>query len=106
MTQTFEQLTDTFVLAMWPFYGLSVAAIYRLRRSQPHLNRPYKVIGYPVVPAVFVAASFYLVINALITDPVWTSITFGVVLAGLPVYWIAFRSNRPAAAVDVQRADL
>lgn len=107
MTQTFEQLTDTFVLAMWPFYGLSVAAIYRLRRSQPHLNRPYKVVGYPVVPAVFVAASFYLVINALITDPVWTSITFGVVLAGLPVYWFAFRSTRPAAgAVDVRRADL
>jgi amino acid transporter len=96
MTQTFEQLTDTFVLAMWPFYGLSVAAIYQLRRRQPHLNRPYKVIGYPVVPAVFVAASFYLVINALITDPVWTSITFAVVLAGLPVYWLAFRSPVPA----------
>src|SRR5687768_935240 len=91
MTQTFEQLTDTFVLAMWPFYGLSVAAIYRLRRSQPHLSRPYKVIGYPVVPAVFIAASFYLVINALLTDPKWTLITFGVVLAGLPIYWLAFR---------------
>ena len=42
MTQTFEQLTDTFVLAMWPFYGLSVAAIYRLRKitaaSQPSLQ--------------------------------------------------------------------
>ncbi len=97
MTQTFEQLTDTFVLAMWPFYGLSVAAIYRLRRSQPHLHRPYKVIGYPVVPAVFVAAAFYLVINAIVADPVWTSITFGVVLLGLPVYWFAFRSRlRPA----------
>ncbi len=94
MTQTFEQLTDTFVLAMWPFYGLSVAAIYRLRKSQPRLNRPYKVVGYPVVPAIFVAAAFYLVINALINDPVWTSITFGVVLAGLPVYHALFR-NRP-----------
>jgi amino acid transporter len=93
MTQTFEQLTDTFVLAMWPFYGLSVAAIYRLRRSQPHLQRPYKVVGYPLVPAVFVAASFYLVANALITDPIWTSITFGVVLAGLPVYYAAFRGK-------------
>jgi amino acid transporter len=93
MTQTFEQLTDTFVLAMWPFYGLSVAAIYRLRRSQPHLQRPYKVIGYPVVPAVFVAAAFYLVINALISEPTWTSITFGVVLAGLPVYYALFRSQ-------------
>jgi amino acid transporter len=97
MTQTFEQLTDTFVLAMWPFYGLSVAAIYRLRRSQPHLSRPYKVIGYPFVPAVFIATSLYLVVNALMTDPKWTSITFAVVLAGLPVYWMAFRSRPPAA---------
>jgi amino acid transporter len=93
MTQTFEQLTDTFVLAMWPFYGLSVAAIYRLRRSQPHLQRPYKVIGYPIVPAVFVLASVYLVVNALISDPKWTTITFAVVLAGLPVYWAVFRGQ-------------
>ena len=106
MTQTFEQLTDTFVLAMWPFYGLSVAAIYRLRRSQPHLSRPYKVIGYPVVPAVFIAASFYLVINALLTDPKWTLITFAVVLAGLPIYWLAFRPRGPAAAVRVAGADV
>jgi basic amino acid/polyamine antiporter, APA family len=90
MTQTFEQLTDTFVLAMWPFYALSVAAIYTLRRSQPNLSRPYKVIGYPVVPAVFIAAAVYLVVNALITDPKWTSITFAVVLLGLPVYYLWF----------------
>ena len=90
MTQTFEQLTDTFVLAMWPFYALSVAAIYTLRQSQPQLHRPYKVIGYPVVPAVFIAAAIYLVVNALIADPKWTSITFGVVLLGLPVYYVWF----------------
>ncbi|MEO8679902.1 MAG: amino acid permease [Vicinamibacterales bacterium] len=98
MTQTFEQLTDTFVLAMWPFYALSVAAIYRLRQSQPHLNRPYKVVGYPYVPAVFIAAAVYLVVNALWTDPIWTGITFGVVLLGLPVYYIWYsRSPQPAA---------
>jgi basic amino acid/polyamine antiporter, APA family len=97
MTQTFEQLTDTFVLAMWPFYALSVAAIYRLRRSHPHLQRPYKVVGYPFVPAVFIAAALYLVVNALITDPKWTSITFAVVLAGLPVYYWWFREVRGGA---------
>ena len=91
MTQTFEQLTDTFVLAMWPFYALSVAAIYTLRKSQPNLHRPYQVVGYPYVPAVFIAAAIYLVVNALISDPLWTSITFGVVLLGLPVYYIWFR---------------
>ncbi|MEW6322796.1 MAG: amino acid permease [Acidobacteriota bacterium] len=92
MTQTFEQLTDTFVLAMWPFYALSVAAIYTLRRTQPHLHRPYKVVGYPYVPAVFIAAAIYLVVNAVIADPLWTSVTFGVVLAGLPLYWAVFRT--------------
>jgi APA family basic amino acid/polyamine antiporter len=99
MTQTFEQLTDTFVLAMWPFYALSVAAIYTLRKSQPNLQRPYKVVGYPVVPAVFIAAAIYLVVNALITDPKWTSITFAVVLLGLPVYYAFFRkpSDSPTA---------
>ena len=93
MTQTFEQLTDTFVLAMWPFYALSVAAVYTLRRSHPHLSRPYKVVGYPFVPAVFVVAACYLVINALVNDPKWTAITFGVVLIGLPVYYVTFRSQ-------------
>ena len=93
MTQTFEQLTDTFVLAMWPFYALSVGAIYTLRKSQPNLNRPYKVVGYPFVPAVFIAAAVYLVVNALVTDPVWTSITFAVVLLGLPVYYLWFRTS-------------
>jgi APA family basic amino acid/polyamine antiporter len=95
MTQTFEQLTDTFVLAMWPFYALSVAAIYTLRKKQPNLSRPYKVVGYPFVPAVFIAAAIYLVVNALITDPKWTSITFAVVLLGLPVYYMFF--SKPKA---------
>lgn len=97
MTQTFEQLTDTFVLAMWPFYALSVAAIYTLRKSQPQLHRPYKVVGYPFVPAVFVAAAIYLVINALWTQPLWTSLTFAVVLLGVPVYYIWFAGRKPLA---------
>ena len=100
MTQTFEQLTDTFVLAMWPFYALSVGAIYTLRKTQPNLNRPYKVVGYPVVPAIFIAAAIYLVGNALITDPKWTSITFAVVLLGLPVYYLFFAKT---SATDSRR---
>jgi basic amino acid/polyamine antiporter, APA family len=103
MTQTFEQLTDTFVLAMWPFYALSVAAIYTLRKSQPNLRRPYKVVGYPYVPAVFIAAAVYLVVNALISDPVWTSITFGVVLLGLPVYYLWFKHEGSNTQVQARR---
>ncbi len=94
MTRTFEQLTDTFVLAMWPFYGLGVAAVYRLRAMRPELPRPYRVVGYPLVPAVFIAGAVYLLGNALVTDPFWTIVVFGIVLAGLPVYYLFFRHSR------------
>ena len=49
------------------------------------------VVGYPLVPAVFIAAAVALVVNAVWTDPLWTSVVFGVVLTGLPVYYLAFR---------------
>ena len=91
LTRTFDQLADTFVLSIWPFYGLAVAGLYRLRRLRPDLPRPYRVPGYPVVPAVFVCAVIYLVGNALLADPLWTGVTLGIVLAGIPVYHFAFR---------------
>jgi amino acid transporter len=94
LTRTFEQLADTFVLSIWPFYGLAIAGLYRLRRLRPDLPRPYKVPGYPVVPAVFVAAVIYLVGNAVVSDPVWTGVTFAIVLAGLPVYYAVFAKNK------------
>jgi amino acid transporter len=90
LTRTFEQLADTFVLSIWPFYGLAIAGLYRLRRVQPDLRRPYLTPGYPVVPAVFIAGVIYLVANALVTDTLWTLVTFGIVLAGVPVYYAVF----------------
>jgi basic amino acid/polyamine antiporter, APA family len=90
LTRTFEQLADTFVLAIWPFYGVAIAGLYRLRRTRPDLPRPYKVPGYPVLPAVFVLGVVYLVGNALVTDTLWTSVTFGIVLAGVPVFYMFF----------------
>jgi amino acid transporter len=92
LTRTFEQLSDTFVLSIWPFYGLAVAGLYRLRR-RTDLPRPYEVPGYPVLPAVFIAGVAYLVGNALVTDPVWTSVTFAIVLAGIPVYYVFFATK-------------
>ena len=94
LTRTFEQLADTFVLSIWPFYGVAIAGLYRLRRLRPELPRPYRVPGYPVLPALFIAAVVYLVGNALISDPLWTSVTFGIVFAGVPVYYLFFHGSR------------
>jgi len=96
MSRSFERLTDTFVLAIWPFYALGVAAIYRLRRDRPDLPRPYRAIGYPVVPAIFILSVAAFVINALVNDTTNSVITFALILAGLPVYEVVFarRSRR------------
>jgi amino acid transporter len=91
--RTFEQLTDVFVLSIWPFYALAVAGLYRLRRTKPALSRPYQVPGYPIVPAVFIAAGLYLVGNAFVADPLLTTIPFGIILAGIPVYYVVFNKS-------------
>ena len=90
MSRSFERLTDTFVLAIRPFYAVGVAAIYRLRRDRPDLPRPYRAIGYPVVPAIFIVSVAAFVVNALINDTTNSVITFALILAGLPVYQFCF----------------
>ncbi|HUR32993.1 MAG TPA: amino acid permease [Vicinamibacterales bacterium] len=102
-SRSFEALTETFVIAIWPFYGLCVAGVFRLRRLRPKMTRPYRVAGYPVVPAVFLVAVVGFLLNALISDPLATSITFAIILAGIPVYWFAFGRGR--ARVDRPTTD-
>jgi amino acid transporter len=94
----FAQLADKFVLAIWPFYALAVAAVFVLRVRQPGLPRPYRVWGYPLVPAIFLLASAYMVLNALYTDPRDTGVTFLIILAGVPVFWLWLRTARRRSA--------
>lgn len=93
----FQQLADKFILGIWPFYALAVGAVFVLRRRQPDLVRPYRTWGYPVVPLLFLTASIGIILNALWTDPVNTGITFGIILVGVPVYfvWQATRRGAP-----------
>jgi amino acid transporter len=83
----FRALAEQFVLGIWPFYALAVAAVFVLRRRRPDLPRPYQAWGYPVTPIIFLVASVGMVANALVTDTRNTMVTFGVVLAGIPAYW-------------------
>jgi amino acid transporter len=100
LLRTFEQLADTFVTAIVPFYALGVAAVFVLRR-QASYNPPFRVPGYPIVPALFVLATIYLLANALI-DPStrWpTAAVLGVVVLGIPVYFATVGRRSGAAGV-------
>jgi len=90
----FQQLAEKFILGIWPFYILAVFGIFRLRKRLPDAPRPYRTWGYPVVPILFLLAATGMVLNALITDPLNTGITFGIILAGIPVFMIWRRRER------------
>jgi basic amino acid/polyamine antiporter, APA family len=96
----FAQLADRFVLGVWPFYALSVAGVYVLRRTRPDMPRPYRVWGYPAVPALFLLASVALMGNSLVTDPHDTGLTLIIIAAGLPAYaaWKALARRRSSQA--------
>jgi len=98
--QTFQQLADQFVVAIFPFYALAAAAVFVLRRRRPPavVPRAVRVLGYPVVPALFVLATLYMLGNALWQDPLHTGLAFLIILAGVPVYQVWLRPSRGGSA--------
>jgi len=94
---TYDQLTDYVVFAAWIFYGLVTSAVIVLRVRAPELPRPYKTLGYPVVPLVFVAVALWLVVNTLVNRPVESVTGLLLIALGLPVYWY-FRGRKRSKA--------
>src|SRR5580704_14810971 len=85
---SFEQLFTYVIFTGWIFYGLAGASIFVYRRRMPGAELPYRVPGYPWTPAIFVLASTALVANAVFSAPAGAFEGLGVVLAGLPAYFI------------------
>ena len=95
LLRSFEQLADTFVTAFLPFYGMAVAAIFKLRK-QPGYAPSFRVPGYPVVPLLFVASVVYLLANGFVNpDSRWmTAGVFAMLLTGVPVYYLTVGRRR------------
>lgn len=96
----FGALADKFVLGSWPFYALAVAGVYRLRARRPDAPRPYRTLGYPVTPAIFLLASLAMIGNAVLTDASGTLVTFGIIGSGIPVYFLWRRFGTRSAAMS------
>ncbi|HSN18109.1 MAG TPA: amino acid permease [Gammaproteobacteria bacterium] len=92
MFRDFLDLAEAYVLGIWPFLALSVIGLFILRRKRPDLQRPYKVWGYPLVPAIFVLGTFIVIGDTYYEhfrgQPGLTALNLGIILAGLPIYWI------------------
>jgi basic amino acid/polyamine antiporter, APA family len=89
---SFDALSNFFIFNLWVFYAITATTIFVFRRRIPNEHRPYKVLGYPVVPAVLVAVAAWILITATITTPVQSLIGVSIVAVALPAYWLRSRS--------------
>jgi APA family basic amino acid/polyamine antiporter len=87
LSGTFDQLTDMLIFAAFIYYGATTLGVFILRKKMPDTPRPYKVWGYPVVPAIFILFCITLIGNTVISRPREAAIGLILILSGIPFYW-------------------
>ncbi len=88
LSGSFDELTDSVIFASYLFYGLVTASLFILRRRRPEAKRPYRAWGYPILPAIFLVVTAWLLVTTLITSPRQSLIGLGIVSLGFPLYWV------------------
>ncbi len=97
LSGSYDNLTDSVIFASWLFYGLSTASLFVFRKTMPDAPRPYRALGYPVVPVIFVLVTSALLINTFVAAPREALRGVAMLIAGLPLYWYwSRRSAKPA----------
>ncbi|MGH7631525.1 MAG: APC family permease [Gemmatimonadales bacterium] len=94
---TYGELLNYVVFAALLFYALTAVALFRLRRTRPDVPRPVKAFGYPVLPALYILATGFILV-VLLVDPqqrLYSGLGLLLVLLGVPVYWLWRRGQAP-----------
>ena len=85
--ENLRQLFSLAIFAEWLFYLITASTVFVFRRTEPQAERPYRVWGYPVVPALFVAASGVLLYDTFTDNLRNSAAGLGLILAGIPVFY-------------------
>jgi len=94
---SYGQLLDYIVFAVLVFYILTIAGLFVLRRTQPNAIRPYRAVGYPVLPAIYIVVALFIDVVLLRYKPQYTWPGLIIVLAGIPVYYLWSRRKTVSA---------
>lgn len=87
LSGSFDQLTDMLIFAAFFFYGATAFGVFVLRKRDPDAERPYRVWGYPVVPALFVLFCATLIVVTCFTHPREAGLGVVLMLTGVPLYF-------------------
>jgi len=88
LTGSYSQLLDYVVFAALLFYVLVIFSVFMLRKKHPEWERPYRAFGFPVFPVIYIAACLLIIIVLLVYKPLFTWPGLGIVLSGVPVYYL------------------
>jgi APA family basic amino acid/polyamine antiporter len=97
LSGTYGNLLDYVIFAVLIFFTITILAIFILRVKRPDIKRPYKAFGYPVIPAIYILSTLFIMVVLLIYKPNYTFPGLGIVLLGIPVFftWRKYNKEKP-----------
>jgi len=99
-TPLYDVLYEYVIFGGTLFYALTAASVFVLRVKHPEWERPYRTLGYPVTPALYVAASLLLMGNMLVHAPFGSLAGLALIALGLPIYWVYIHTKRKPDLVE------
>jgi len=94
LSGTYGNLLDYVIFAVLIFFTLTILAIFILRVKRPDIPRPYKAFGYPVIPSLYILTTLSIMVILLIYKPDYTFPGLGIVLLGIPVFYLWKKFNK------------
>ena len=94
LSGTYSDLLDYVIFAVLLFFTITILAIFVLRVKRPDIERPYKAFGYPVIPIIYIMTTVSIMVILLIYKPNYTFPGLGIVLLGIPVFYLWRKYNK------------
>jgi len=90
----YGDLLDMISFVVVLFYAITIIGIFKLRKTRPDIERPYKAFGYPVLPIIYIIMALVFCVFLIIFKPVYAGIGLGIVLLGIPVYYVSIANQK------------
>jgi APA family basic amino acid/polyamine antiporter len=96
LSGSYGDLLDMIAFVAVLFYAVTILGIFILRKKRPDAERPYKAFGYPILPIIYIILALTFCVFLIQMKPKYAGIGFGIVLAGVPLYYLAVRNKKTA----------
>jgi APA family basic amino acid/polyamine antiporter len=94
LSGSYGDLLDMIAFVAVLFYAVTIIGIFILRKKRPDADRPYKAFGYPVLPIIYIILALVFSVFLIQMKPLYAGIGLGIVLSGVPLYYIAVRNKK------------